>query len=136
MKEDNYIISLCPHCNEKEELSKWAKIVEKLSKILSTNISVSVNDNFIDENEEDDTIQIYYANPEKSIKLLEKGYIPVGKLKNEKDFICSVVSKTYSPSKEVIRVALINKRYFFLPLLFYRKEYKKFNLIFFKIMRR
>ncbi len=132
MKTDSYILSLCPHCNEKGEFSKLEKIVDKISEILSSNISLRVEDNFIYENKVDDTIQIYYANPDQAIKLLEKGYIPLAKLKNTKEFICSIKSKNYNPSKESTTVALINSRFFFLPLLFYRKEFKKFNILLFQ----
>lgn len=131
MVKNNFTISLCPHCKEKkEELNEWEKIAQKISDILGAEVSVNILENFDESKLNEKECQIYYANPDHSIKLLRNDYIILGKLKGQKESLCVITSKSYSKDKEIIRVVLINQPYFLIPLLFYKREYKKFHLIF------
>lgn len=121
-------LAICPHAKE-EEIDKWEIIAKKISGVLKRQIKIKQLKDF-SQKISSSKYDIYYLNPDDTLKVLEKGYILLGKLKNENESICSITSKSYSQEKDIIKVALINQRYFFLPLLLYRKEYKKFHLLF------
>ncbi|MCS7214773.1 MAG: EAL domain-containing protein [Thermodesulfovibrio sp.] len=128
MKETLYL-ALCPHCTE-EELIMWEKVADKIAKILKREIKIKKFNNFAELFSDKQTYDFYYANPDMAITLIEKGYIVLGRLKSVNESLCSIISSSYNPEKDMIRVALINQKYFFLPILFHKKEYQKFNLIF------
>ncbi|MCX7988403.1 MAG: EAL domain-containing protein [Thermodesulfovibrio sp.] len=131
MKEEILSLALCPHI-KKGELNNWKKIASKISKILNKKIKIITSKNFGDEQNSEEKYHIIYANPDLTIKLINMGYLPVFKIKNENPSICSITSQSYSPQKKLIRVALVKQKYFFLPLLLHKREYKKFKLIFVK----
>ncbi|MCS7164272.1 MAG: EAL domain-containing protein [Thermodesulfovibrio sp.] len=129
MSEDLLYLALCPHCQSKD-LVKWEEIARKFSAIIGKELKLKTFSNFSQLCSDQQKYEFYYANPDTTINLIERGYLVLGKLKNQDDTLCSIISKSYSPKKDIIKVALINQRYFFLPLLFHKKEYQKFNLIF------
>lgn len=131
MSENVLYFALCPHCTE-EELVKWGEIANKISKIIKKEIRLKRFSDFSEICFNEQSYDFYYANPDTTITLIEKGYAVLSKLKNKNESLCSIFSQSYFSEKDIIRVALINQKYFFLPLLFHKKEYKKFHILFVK----
>lgn len=131
MPKDTLYFALCPHIKEKE-LIFWHDIASKISSLLNKEIKLVSFEDFESENIDSSEYDIYYANPETALKLIKKGYILLAKIKNENANLCSIVSEKSPFENQTIRVALVNQKYFMLPLLLYKKEYKKFQLIFVK----
>lgn len=129
MTEEILYFVLCPHVKERE-LPKWKSIALKISQILKKEIELVTCSNFSELCNIKPDYHFYYANPDSALKLMEMGYHVLGKLKTQNEKICSIQSKSFNPEKNKIRVALINQKYFFLPLLMYTREYKKFQLTF------
>jgi PAS domain S-box-containing protein/diguanylate cyclase (GGDEF)-like protein len=123
--------AFCPHCLEKD-IEEWKSIISYISSILERQINIVTFEDFIEEEKklQEFDYHFVYANPDSTIKLIQKGYILLGKLKNENHSICSIISSSYYPQKEIINVALINRKFSFLPLLFHKKVYKNFQLLF------
>lgn len=129
MSENYLYFALCPHCTG-DELVKWEEIAHKISKIIKKEIKLKTFSSFSELCLNGQSYDFYYANPDTTLTLLEKGYIVLGKLKNKNESLCSIFSQSYSLEKDIVKVALINQKYFLIPLLFHKKEYKKFQLLF------
>ncbi len=89
-------LAFCFHDTEKN-IEKWQIIAEKMKTIFNQEV---VFKPFKDIYEEEVFLHlkdydIYYANPENVIKLVDKGYIPLARFKKQKDKIL-IVSKKYS----------------------------------------
>lgn len=125
-------LAICPHCINEEELYLWGKIAENLSKTLNRKIDLITFSDFMKEEESlrKENCHIYYANPNTAIYLMQKGYEIIGKLKDENNQLCSISRKDYSSDKDIIKLAVIKRKYFFLPILFHKKEFRKFQLVF------
>ncbi len=78
--------SVCPHYTD-ESIRKWEDIIKKMESKLSEKINfIKIKDLkeeaiLIEKNE----LDLYYANPSASIKLFDKGYHPIAKIKNDKN---------------------------------------------------
>ncbi len=117
-------LAICPHCINEEELYLWGKISENLSKTLNRKIDLITFSDFMKEEESlrKENFHIYYANPDTAIYLMQKGYEIIGKLKDENNQLCSISRKDYSSDKDIIKLAVIKRKYFFLPILFHKKK--------------
>lgn len=131
MGNDFLNFAFCPHCREKE-LENWKGIINSISSILKRDVRIVTFKDFIEEgkNLEKFDYHFVYASPDSALKLVKKGYILLGKLKNDEHSLCSITSLSYSPQKEIINVALINRKFFLIPLLLHKRHYKNFHLIF------
>lgn len=129
MPEETLYFALCPHVKN-DELLKWEEITSKISKILQREVKLITYHDFSELCSNERIFHFYYANPDTTLKLIEKDYTVLAKIKNSNESLCSIHSESYNPQKNIIKVALINQKYFFLPLLMHKKEYRKFNLIF------
>jgi len=133
MQDNSLTFAFCPHCREKE-IKQWESIINSLSSILNKEVKTVLFEDFIEEEEKINQADydIFYADPDTSMRLLEKGYILLGKIKNDANYLCSISSLSYSPEKKITNVALIKKRYFLIPLLLHKQQYKNFSFIFAK----
>ncbi|MDI6714382.1 MAG: EAL domain-containing protein [Thermodesulfovibrio sp.] len=132
MQNNVLTFAFCPHCSERD-IKQWENIVSFISSILKKEVNIVLFKDFVEEEKITEfDYHIVYANPDTSLKLWEKGYILLGKLKNDINSLCSITSLSYSSKKELINIALINSKYFLIPLLLYKKKYKNFHLIFAK----
>lgn len=131
MSENILSFALCPNCFEKD-ISKLQKVIYSIACCLKKEIKLITFKNFSEEESalEQEEYHFFYTDPDSTLKLLDKGYFILGKFKNEQSALCSITSKQYFSEKDVINVALINKKYFLFPLLFHKKEFEKFHLIF------
>jgi len=131
MIDDKLTFAFCPHCTERD-FKIWENIIKSISLILEKEINIVTFKDFEEEEKkiEDLDYHIIYANPDSAVKIAKKGYIPIGKLRNDNPFLCSIVSSSFDPQKDIVNIALINRKYFLLPLLFHKKNYKNFHLIF------
>lgn len=134
MLEDILYFALCAHCKEElsrwERIARWNRIASKISEIVKKEVKITILSDLSKDYLNKQGYAFYYANPDVTFSLIEKGYIVLGKLKDENESLYTIFSKSYSSEKEIVRVALINQKYFFLPLLLYKKDQKKFNIIF------
>lgn len=131
MNENSLRFALCPHAyhlNSKD----WDRIAIKLSGVLKKDVKLIIFESFDELSNDNSLYDLYYANPDISLKLLKKNYIIVGKLKGIKNHLCGIVSNDFLFKENEIRVALQNQKYFFLPLLSYPEEHRNFKIIFAK----
>ena len=79
-------VSICPHDTLKG-VEKWERFTLELGKTLKEQINFIKIDDFDKENSliESEVLDLYYANPYASVKLYEKGYQPIARLKDYKD---------------------------------------------------
>ncbi|GAB6184151.1 sensor domain-containing phosphodiesterase [Thermodesulfovibrio hydrogeniphilus] len=121
-------LKLCYHVKEANEIGFWEKIAKKISLIIEQPVEIEFLKGLSEEIFNENLASVYYTNPDDTISLINKNYIVLGKLKGSKESLCAIKSKNYNPDKEKIKVAIIKKRYFYLPLLFFGKDYKKFQI--------
>ncbi|MCX8031496.1 MAG: EAL domain-containing protein [Thermodesulfovibrionales bacterium] len=125
--------ALCAHVYEKtNSFYILEKIASQVANITGKETRLRTFRDFLEEKTSKEEFHIYYANPELALKLLNRGYIMLGKLKDEQCTAYRIVSESYNPSKKLIKVALIDNKFFLLPLAIHIKEYKNFHLIFAK----
>lgn len=129
MSEETIRLALCPHIKTKE-LEKWKYLAGLIAEVLQKKVEIEILADFSITEELIKKYHIFYSNPDTTLELLDRGFLLLGKLRDEEGSICSITSKDYTSESEVIRVAMVNQRYFFLPLLLHKKEYRKFKLTF------
>ncbi len=125
---DYLTLKLCFHVKETDKVADWHRIAQRFSKILERPLKIELFSSISEEISDQNLADIYYANPDDTLSLIKRNYIILGKLKGSNENLCAVKSKNYNPEKEKIKVAIIKKRYFYLPLLFFLKDYKKFQI--------
>ncbi len=131
MEHNPIFLYICMHCNEKHQIQKWGRIAEKISLSLGRDIHLKPQNSIYDLKASHTSTAIHYANLDQAIELIRLGYIPVAKLKEDRGILCPVASEIYSPEKETITLALINKPYLSFPALFFKRiDTKKVRLIF------
>lgn len=127
MTSKTIFFSVCPHIS-KEELKILKEIIEEISQITQREVRIIQVFSLKELGKLNIDPHVVYVNPDHVFKYLDKGYIPIGKLKEEHDAVCFITSDDSYINKEKIKIAILDRKYFYLPLLFLGKNYKKFQL--------
>lgn len=101
-------LAVCPH-ESRKGLEKWKAYANKLSQYFQEEVVVTT---FKDFKEEEEllgklNIHLYYARPQIALALKEQGYLPLAKLKDEKD-IFVLLKKKGAELKKPVKVAVIS----------------------------
>ena len=110
-------LAVCPH-ESRKGLEKWKAYANKLSQYLREEVVLI---NFKDFEEEEKFLDklkayLYYARPKIALALKKLGYLPLAKLKDEKD-IFVLLKKKGTELKKPVKVAVIPSAFFLMSLL-------------------
>jgi len=111
------ILAVCPH-ETKERLEKWKAYADKLSQYFQEEVVVTT---FKDFEEEEKllgklNIHLYYARSKIALALKEQGYLPLAKLRDDKE-IFVLLKKKGTELKKSVKVAVISSALSIMSLL-------------------
>lgn len=100
------LMSVCPH-DAAKGVDRWKHFAKELEDRTGRKVELITFESFEEEARvlDSQTIHIHYANPFAQIKLLNSGYIPLAKFKNQKDEFFLISKEDYQ-DKELIKLAI------------------------------
>lgn len=119
--------SVCPHVS-KHELAIFEEILREISEITGKQTKIVQYFSLNELKSGNFAPHIVYANPEHIFYYLDRGYKPLGKLKKEYGAICLITKRLDLLDRERLKIATLDRKYFYFPLLFLGKNYEKFQL--------
>ncbi len=102
-----YTLTVCPHYTGKG-LAKWESYCQRLSQLLGEKIVFMPFSSFTEELKKlsQEEFDLYYASPRVLRPLLEKGYVPIAKLKEEREKLLLVTLKGLKERYKIVMVDL------------------------------
>lgn len=131
-----YKIGICPHDIE-GRIFLWEKFVKALSELSGLPLVLEEIKDFVEEEKKlaSEEFLLYYSSPHFFPFLSQKGYQPLACFKDQRDYLVFIGVK---PLKEIlekpfIKIALMNRAFFFLALYDFSQKKQKdfFNFQFF-----
>lgn len=111
---------VCPHDTEKD-YEKWKKLAKALEEELGERVELITFEDFEEEKRRLDEadFDLYYASPDTALGLHSRGYIPVGRILGESDFVY-LIRSPFQDKKPFVKLAVANLYHLYLTLDFIR----------------
>lgn len=99
-------MSICPHDTAKS-VNRWKYLAKTLEDKTGKKVELLTFESFDQEAKflDSQTVHIHYANPFAQIKLLNKGYIPFAKFKDQKDEFFLISREDYQ-NRDIVKLAI------------------------------
>jgi|GEM_PF-304332 len=118
--------AFCPHVTQ-DDINDFSNLILDISLLLKMPVNIITFTSVEEGTKKLQTSEyhIIYADPHSTLELMKKGYILIGKLQMESEYICSVMSPSYNRDKDLIRIAMVKSPHSLLLFLVYQRDYRK-----------